>query len=240
MKNKLFGRLGDSLKGNGLIVFLVAAVAFAGIFTYRTVNGINRRLENQRLQDIQSIPRPQPTQPVEDVQQPQPNVPLPAKPKPTAAPKSTPQETQTEPENQPVAEPQSAKKFVLPVNGKIFYAFSGDELVYNRTLDDWRTHNGIDISAAPNDRVKAGADGTVKQIYEDGMLGTVVEVEHNGFTARYCGLNPSTYVKTGDNVTQGQTMGTVGEISMEVAEESHIHLEIIKEGKTVNPDTLLK
>ncbi|MBR5806344.1 MAG: peptidoglycan DD-metalloendopeptidase family protein [Oscillospiraceae bacterium] len=240
MKNKLFGRLGDSLKGNWLIVFLLVSVISAGLFTYRTVSGINRRLENQRLQGIESTPEPQPTEPVEDVQQEAPNVPLPAKPNPTAAPKPTPQETQTEPENQPVAEPQPAKKFVLPVNGKIFYAFSGDELVYNRTLDDWRTHNGIDISAAPNDRVKAGADGIVKRIYEDGMLGTVVEVEHDGFTARYCGLNPSTYVKTGDAVTQNQTMGTVGEISMEVAEESHIHLEIIKDGKAVNPDTLLK
>ncbi len=240
MKNKLFGRLGDSLKGNWLIVFLLVSVISAGLFTYRTVTGINRRLENQRLQDIESTPEPepQPAEDVQDVQQQQPNVPLPAKPTPTATPK--PQQTQTEPENQPVAEPQTAKKFVLPVNGKIFYAFSGDELVYNRTLDDWRTHNGIDVSAAPNDRVKAGADGTVKQIYEDGMLGTVIEVEHDGFTARYCGLNPSTYVKTGETVTQGQTMGTVGEISMEVAEESHIHLEIIKDGKTVNPDILLK
>lgn len=238
MKNKLFGRLGDSLKGNWLIVFLVVAVASAGVFTYRTVSGINRRLENQRLQNIQSTPRPRPTEPVEDVQQEVPNVPLPAKPNPTATPQPRPAQTETE--DIPVAEIQQPQKFVLPVNGKIFYAYSGDELVYNRTLDDWRTHNGIDISAAPNDRVKSGADGTVKQIYEDGMLGTVVEIEHDGYTARYCGLNPSTYVKAGDTVTQNQTIGTVGEISMEVAEESHIHLEIIQNGKTINPDTLLK
>ncbi len=238
MKNKLFGQLGDRLKGNGLILFLVRAVALAGFYTYRTVVGINQRLENQRLQNIETTPRPQPAEPVEDVQQEQPNVPLPAKPSAVATP--APQDAQTQPDSRPVADTPPAKTFVLPVNGKIFYAYSGDELVYNRTLDDWRTHNGIDISAPPNDRVKSGADGTVKQIVEDGMLGTVVEIEHNGFTARYCGLNPSTYVKRGDAVTQGQTIGTVGEISMEVAEESHIHLEIIKDGKTVNPDSVLK
>ena len=239
MKNKLFGQLGDRLKGNALIIILVRAVAFAGFFTYRTVNNINRRLENQRLQNIEATPAPQPTEPVEDVQQQRPNVPLPAKPSVVHTPQPH-RPAQTDPDSQPVAETQPAKPFVLPVTGKIFSPFSGDELVYNRTLDDWRTHNGVDISAAPNDRVKAGADGTVKQIYDNGMLGTVVEIQHNGFTARYCGLNPSTYVKTGDTVTQNQTIGTVGEISMEVAEESHIHLEIIKDGKNINPDTLLK
>ena len=50
MKHKLFGQLGDKLKGNGLILFLVAAVAFAGVFTYRTVQGINKRLENQQAE----------------------------------------------------------------------------------------------------------------------------------------------------------------------------------------------
>ena len=56
MKHKLFGQLGDKLKGNGLILFLVAAVAFAGVFTYRTVQGINKRLENQQLQNIETTP----------------------------------------------------------------------------------------------------------------------------------------------------------------------------------------
>ena len=28
--------------------------------------------------------------------------------------------------------------------GRVLNAFSGDELVYNKTLGDWRTHNGID------------------------------------------------------------------------------------------------
>lgn len=237
MKHKLFGQLGDKLKGNGLILFLVAAVAFAGVFTYRTVQGINKRLENQQLQNIETTPSPQPTEEVQDVQQEQPNVPLPAKP---ITPQPPQQNTQTEPEDQPVAQPEPAKKFVLPVNGKIFAPYSGDELVYNRTLDDWRTHNGIDISAPSNDPVKAGADGTVKKIYEDGMLGTVMEIEHNGFTARYCGLNNSTFVKEGDKVSQGQSIGTVGETAMEVAEESHIHLEVLENGKYINPDKLLK
>ena len=127
-----------------------------------------------------------------------------------------------------------------PVDGQVVMAYSVDQLSYNPTTRDWRTHNGIDISAPSNDPVKAGADGTVKKIYEDGMLGTVMEIEHNGFTARYCGLSNSTFVKEGDKVSQGQSIGTVGETAMEVAEETHIHLEVLENGKYINPDKLLK
>ena len=86
----------------------------------------------------------------------------------------------------------------------------------------------------------AGAAGTVTSVVNDGMLGTLVEVNHGDFTARYCGLAEKTFVNAGDNVTQGQAIGTVGEITMEVAEESHIHLEVIRDGSYINPDVLLK
>ncbi len=231
MKNKLFGKLGDKIKGNMLTLFLLSVIALAGFYTYRTIIGINRQLENQHIQNIEATPTPEPEK-VEDVQQEQYNVPLPAKPSPQPTPRQDVQTQRPEVQRRPT--------FVLPVNGKIFAAYSGDELVYNRTLDDWRTHNGVDISAAPGDAVKSGADGKVVNVYEDGMLGTVIEIEHNGFTAKYCGLTQSTFVKAGDSVKQNQSIGTVGEIAMEVAEESHIHLEISKNSKTVNPDTVLK
>ena len=237
MRNKLFGQLGDMLKGNRLILSMVAAIGFAGFYTYETIKSINTQLENQRLQNIEQTPSPTPTEDVQDVQQEQYNVPLPASP--SVVEKQPQADVQAEAEPQPVEE-TAAQQFVLPVNGKIFQAFSADELVYNRTLDDWRTHNGVDISAAPNDPVKAGAKGTVKAVYEDGMLGTVVEIDHDGFTAKYCGLNAGTFVKAGDSVTQGQSIGSVGETPLEVAEESHIHLEIIKDGKTINPDKILE
>ena len=237
MKNKLFGRLGGQIKNNRLVCILLLGVAGAGFFSYRTISGINKRLENQQLQNIETTPAPTPSEPVKDVQTEQNNVPLPNN---TPRPKQPPQqEVQAEPA--PTEAPVQAETgFVLPVAGKIYSAFSGDELVYNRTLDDWRTHNGIDITAPHNDPVKAGASGTVAAVYEDGMLGTVIEINHGDYTARYCGLNAKTFVKEGDSVKQGTTIGSVGEITMEVAEESHIHLEIIKEGKNINPDKILK
>ena len=79
MKNKLFGKLGEKLKGNMLLLFMVAAVGLAGFYTYKTISGINRRLENQNLQNIQATPAPT-AEEVQDVQQEQNDVPLPAKP----------------------------------------------------------------------------------------------------------------------------------------------------------------
>ncbi|MBQ3009199.1 MAG: peptidoglycan DD-metalloendopeptidase family protein [Oscillospiraceae bacterium] len=236
MKNTLFGQLGSKIKNNALVAVLMAAVAAAGIFSYNTINRINQQLENQHLQNIDSTPSPQPTEDVQQVQTPQNNVPL---PNAQTEQKKPQKEVQAEPEEIPVVE-DVKPKFVLPVAGKIYAAFSGEELVYNRTLDDWRTHNGVDITAPKGDAVHAGADGTVKAVYTDGMLGTVVEVDHGDFTARYCGLAEKTFVKEGDTVKQNESIGTVGEITMEVAEESHIHLEISRDGQTVNPDTVLK
>ena len=240
MKNKLFGRMGDMLKDNGLICVLVLAVCRAAFFSYRTISNINDKLENQRLERIHETPRPSGNEDeARDVQQEQNNVPLnPATPRPDAA--KTDKEGEN-PEEDPDGDDRRRQDaaFTIPVEGKIFFAYSGDELVYNRTLDDWRTHNGVDISATKDEPVRAGADGTVKNIYTDGLLGTVVEVDHGEFTARYCGLTPDLYVKAGDKVTRGQNLGTVGEVDMEVSEQPHLHLEIVTGGRTANPDSVL-
>ena len=35
-----------------------------------------------------------------------------------------------------------------PFSGRVLNAYSGDELVYSKTLGDWRTHNGVDYACA--------------------------------------------------------------------------------------------
>lgn len=236
MKNRLFGQLGSMLKNNGVTLVLVGVLALAGVFTYQTVNNINKQLDEQHLQNIRQSSQPQSQREVEDVQTEQENVPLPSASQTQRPASSKTEESSSQSETRQTAAPQ----FTLPVSGKIFNAFSGDELVYNRTLDDWRTHNGIDISAVVDEAVKAGANGTVTKVYTDGLLGTVVEINHGDFTARYCGLARQPHVKEGDSVSQGQTIGTVAQVDMEVTEESHIHLEIVMDGAAVNPDTVLK
>lgn len=119
----------------------------------------------------------------------------------------------------------SAALPVSPADTEPIRAFSGDELVYNETLGDWRTHNGADYAAAKGDKVHAVAAGTVAAVTEDALWGTVAEVKTlDGGTWRYCGLDKA-QVKTGDEVHQGDVLGTVGTIPSEGEEASHLHLE---------------
>ena len=83
----------------------------------------------------------------------------------------------------------SAQQGTLPHagwNGKVSQAFSGNTLVYNPTLGDWRTHNGTDYTA---EQVTAVAAGTVTAIADDALWGRVVEVtDAQDRVWRYCGL----------------------------------------------------
>ena len=68
---------------------------------------------------------------------------------------------------------QSGDKIIMqqPVSGAVLNDYSGDNLVYSKTMQDWRTHNGIDFAANEGDDVLAAADGTVEAITDNGMFG---------------------------------------------------------------------
>ena len=44
---------------------------------------------------------------------------------------------------------------VSPLQGEVVTAFSMDQLIYSETMDDWRTHDGMDISAEAGTAVLA-------------------------------------------------------------------------------------
>lgn len=128
-------------------------------------------------------------------------------------------------------------KFVIPVNGEIIQDFSGDELVKNATTGAWQTHNGVDISGAAGDDVKAMTDGTVTEILEDPLWGAVVVIDHgNGLTGRYCGLNKDLRTEKGRSVSAGELIGTVGNTAdIESSMDTHLHFEVMKNKKYVDP-----
>lgn len=131
----------------------------------------------------------------------------------------------------------AAPSFVKPVVGQTVQAFSGEELVYNATLGDWRTHNGVDISCAADATVKSAVAGKVVNMYEDGLWGQVVEVDTGETVWRYTGLDKTTLkVKTGDELEPGQMIGKIGETMAETGAEPHLHLEVLKGGNYVDPE----
>ena len=113
--------------------------------------------------------------------------------------------------------------------------FSGEELVYNETLGDWRTHNGADYAAAQGAAVTPVQPGKVTHVSEDALWGGVVEVtDAGGLVWRYCGL-ADPQVKTGDEVSAADTLGKVGDVPAEAHAEAHIHLECLRDGVYRDP-----
>ena len=133
-------------------------------------------------------------------------------------------------------------EFKRPVEGEIIREFAKDKLVYSNTLDEWITHNGIDIKANKTTVVKASAEGTVKSIKNDPRYGLTIVIEHaNGFTTIYSNLLTAEFVVEGETVKQGQTIGTVGNTAtFEIADEAHLHFEIVKDGENLDPELYLK
>ncbi|MBP3503266.1 MAG: peptidoglycan DD-metalloendopeptidase family protein [Clostridia bacterium] len=132
--------------------------------------------------------------------------------------------------------------FCYPVEGEVIMEYAKDKLVYSNTLGEWITHLGIDIKANKTTVVKASADGTVKSIKTDPRYGlTVVIVHTNGFSTVYSNLLTAEFVKEGEKVRSGQTIGTIGNTaSFEILDESHLHFEILKDNEQIDPNMYLK
>ncbi len=132
--------------------------------------------------------------------------------------------------------------FMAPVSGEISKDFALDTLVYSDTLAEWTTHSGIDIKAEKTSIVVASERGVVESIKNDPRYGLTVTIVHdNNFKTIYSNLLTTEFVKEGEIVEKGQTIGTIGEsASFEIADESHLHFEMYKDGILVNPTIYLE
>ena len=137
---------------------------------------------------------------------------------------------------------QADISFSKPVEGEIVKEFAQDNLIYSNTLEEWTTHTGIDIKADKTTVVKAAEAGMVKSIKNDPRYGLTIVIEHqNGFQTVYSNLLTSEFVVEGENVEKGQSLGTVGNTAaFEIADEPHLHFEILKDSVAVDPAIYLK
>ena len=144
-----------------------------------------------------------------------------------------------EPEVPVVAE--APQLVVSPLSGKVVAAFSVDQLVYSETMGDWRTHDGIDISAQAGTKVLAASAGTVLAVEDDALMGTTVTLRHSGgYQTTYACLQATPAVEQGDTVTAGQVIGAVGTTAAaESAQGPHLHFSVTKDGDAVDPEEYL-
>jgi murein DD-endopeptidase MepM/ murein hydrolase activator NlpD len=110
--------------------------------------------------------------------------------------------------------------------------------VFSSTLDEWRIHTGMDISTEEGANVVAVESGEVLAIYKHPMLGYTIEVKHSEtHKSVYQNLDAdSVSVKVGDKVAKGDVIASVGDTTViELADEPHLHFELMVNGVSVNP-----
>lgn len=136
----------------------------------------------------------------------------------------------------------AAADYIAPVKGKVQMKYSMDMPIYSKTLDQYMTHSGIDIAAPLSSKVKAIAGGTVTKVLDDDRYGTTVEITHgNGIVSIYSNLTQQGLAETGDVVKQGDIIGAIGETALfETLEESHVHVEMTRDGAYVDPQEYIK
>lgn len=134
-----------------------------------------------------------------------------------------------------------ASYFIWPVSGDTAREYAMTELRYDRTMRDWRTHDGVDLAAEKGAQVRAAASGTVKSVYFDERLGTTVVLNHGGgLESVYANLAATPTVSAGDWVGVGDVLGAVGDTALfEIGEVSHLHFAMSLNGESVDPNDYL-
>ena len=103
-----------------------------------------------------------------------------------------------------------------------------------------RRHRGIDLVAELHSPVHAILSGTVVQVGVHRGLGRFVELEHrHELHSLYAHLN-DVQVAPGRRIRQGAVIGTVGKTGNARSRwvTPHVHLEVLKNGEPVDPQTL--
>lgn len=99
-------------------------------------------------------------------------------------------------------------------------------------------HEGMDLSGARDQRIKATQAGTVIKAGRNGDYGVTVEIDHGmGITTRFAHMK-TVLVREGDKVTIGREIGIIGSTGRSTGR--HLHYEIRLDGRAINPAPFLE
>lgn len=127
------------------------------------------------------------------------------------------------------AKARAAIRLAVPAYGRISASFGSRGL--------WSTrHTGMDINGRSGDRVRAVVGGRVIKSTFDAAYGRIVVIRGRGVDIWYAHLS-SSYVKVGQTVKTGKTIGRIGCTGN--CTGSHLHLEVRKNDLPTNPATFL-
>ena len=99
-------------------------------------------------------------------------------------------------------------------------------------------HHGVDIAGKKDSEVFAVASGIVTEARRKSGYGYLVEIAHaDGLVTRYA-HNSRIVVKVGDLINKGDNLGFMGSTGRSTG--PHVHFEIAKNGKSINPEKYLR
>ena len=254
-KKKSFGEgLEAFFAGKGFYIVLFLCVSVIGVSAWAMLTGRETDVDNSGLDitleendesvqtgktDYPVVTEPVPT----PAPKPQPSaaVEIPSEPVPTPDPTPVPEAPSPAPEPEPETSTASADIFIWPISGEIENGYSMTALVYNRTMRDWRTHDGVDLAAELGAQVKSAGSGVVSDVYEDDLYGTTVVIDHGaGLVSTYSNLASVPTVAAGDSVITGQVIGSVGDTALcEIGEVTHLHFSMSLNGESIDPTEYL-
>src|SRR5690606_40405181 len=100
-----------------------------------------------------------------------------------------------------------------------------------------RMHKGVDFAAREGSDVVAVAAGVVTWSGRKSGYGTMVEVNHGDGHVTLYAHNRENLVRVGELVQRGQVLAKVGSPGRSAG--PHVHFEVIKNGRQVNPYTFI-
>ncbi len=148
-------------------------------------------------------------------------------------------------ENQKTQEQITAQNvlesFEKPMVGSIVREFNVNELIYYEAIEEWRTHQGIDVKPDGNLAVNASYDGVVEKVDTGSVMGVEIVINHGSDILSVYSCLSSANVKVGDNVKKGDKIGTLGVVeNIEMTEVPHLHFEILVKGENFDPTSCFK
>jgi len=126
---------------------------------------------------------------------------------------------------------------ILPVSGRLSSKFGNRIDPVSKRRNSF--HKGIDISAPEGTPVYAAESGTVIEAgYKKSGYGNLVVIKHGSDLATYYGHLSKIIISSGDKVIKGKLIGKIGSTGKSTG--PHLHFEIRKGNRALNPDDFVR